>query len=305
MINMTKLDLNSLTGDHLAKGWSVVEWLMSTRKPQFLDWLEQMNKGLAGGSARRGHGRLDLREDEREWEAYVKDQVRSRASGRRGPHPGGPPSPGGTAGRGWSGRGRDPHRRRQAFLATLVGQSRHAFRKSRDMPVPRAAEVRVVGEEHEGPVADGLDGDVAPAAQPPLVLGIDVARDRLGVLEDADVLARPFGIERAEPRLERGELAAIAERDRVSGIELDGEDGSWLLALPVEGLDLLDEARLAGLGAAGLLVALGRPDLDARRKLPWPWPSRRPSPGPRSCPSRRSRARRRPSRAPRRRRRRS
>jgi hypothetical protein len=72
MANLSKLDLNSLNGDHLAKGWSVVEWLMSTRKAQFIAWLEAMNKMAqeeALGSAIDGWNFAKLDE---EWEAYVK-----------------------------------------------------------------------------------------------------------------------------------------------------------------------------------------------------------------------------------------
>jgi hypothetical protein len=72
MTNLSKLDLNSLNGDHLAKGWSVVEWLMSTRKQQFIDWLEGMNKEgqeEALGTAIPGWNFAKLDE---EWEAYVK-----------------------------------------------------------------------------------------------------------------------------------------------------------------------------------------------------------------------------------------
>jgi hypothetical protein len=72
MINMTKLDLNSLTGDHLAKGWSVIEWLISTRKPQFLDWLEQMNKGSQEEALSAAMGGMTFAKLDEEWEAYVK-----------------------------------------------------------------------------------------------------------------------------------------------------------------------------------------------------------------------------------------
>jgi hypothetical protein len=72
MINLSKLDLNSLNGDHLAKGWSVVEWLMSTRKEQFIAWLEGMNQAAqeeALGAAIPG---WDFAKLDAEWEAYVK-----------------------------------------------------------------------------------------------------------------------------------------------------------------------------------------------------------------------------------------
>ena len=72
MINMTKLDLNSLTGDHLAKGWSVVEWLMSTRKQQFLDWLQQMNKASQEEALGAAMGGWNFAKLDEEWEAYVK-----------------------------------------------------------------------------------------------------------------------------------------------------------------------------------------------------------------------------------------
>jgi hypothetical protein len=74
MINLSKLDLNSLNGDHLAKGWSVVEWLMSTRKEQFIAWLEGMNQAQqeeALGAAIPG---WDFAKLDEEWEAYVKSK---------------------------------------------------------------------------------------------------------------------------------------------------------------------------------------------------------------------------------------
>jgi len=40
---LNKIELNQLDGDHLAKGWTIVEWLLRDRKKDFSAWLEGMN----------------------------------------------------------------------------------------------------------------------------------------------------------------------------------------------------------------------------------------------------------------------
>lgn len=72
MVNLSKLDLNSLNGDHLAKGWSVVEWLMSTRKAQFIDWLEGMNRATQEEALAAAIPGFSFQKLDEEWEAYVK-----------------------------------------------------------------------------------------------------------------------------------------------------------------------------------------------------------------------------------------
>jgi hypothetical protein len=72
MTNMSKLDLNSLTGDHLAKGWSVVEWMMNNRKKEFVEWLQGMNRASQEEALAAAISGWNFAKMDEEWEAYVK-----------------------------------------------------------------------------------------------------------------------------------------------------------------------------------------------------------------------------------------
>ncbi len=72
--SISKLGLNELSGDHLSKGFSVIDWLMSTQKEAFVAWLEGMNTAdqqAALGEAFKGwtFGALDG-----EWGKMVKQK---------------------------------------------------------------------------------------------------------------------------------------------------------------------------------------------------------------------------------------
>lgn len=72
--SLSKLGLNELSGDHLSKGYSVIDWLMTTQKEAFVAWLEGMNTAdqqAALGDAFKGwtFGALDG-----EWGKMVKQK---------------------------------------------------------------------------------------------------------------------------------------------------------------------------------------------------------------------------------------
>ena len=53
MDTIAKLGLNSLNGDHLSKGYSLVEWMYNHNKPAFIKFLKHLgaNRGQKAGSS--------------------------------------------------------------------------------------------------------------------------------------------------------------------------------------------------------------------------------------------------------------
>ncbi len=72
MDELSKLDLNSLTGDNLAEGWAIVDWLMTNRKAEFVNWLENMNTASQEEALGKAIDGWTFNKLDEEWRAFVR-----------------------------------------------------------------------------------------------------------------------------------------------------------------------------------------------------------------------------------------
>lgn len=71
-VNLAKLGLNELNGDHLTKGWTVVEWLLKNHHDKFVSWLESMNNAPVDQALSKTFEGWDTGKLDAEWTGHVK-----------------------------------------------------------------------------------------------------------------------------------------------------------------------------------------------------------------------------------------
>lgn len=70
-VNLTKLKLNRLDSGHLAKGWTIVEWLRQEHRDKFVKWMLQMNLSKPVQALQEAFGWMPSDLDEK-WLEYIK-----------------------------------------------------------------------------------------------------------------------------------------------------------------------------------------------------------------------------------------
>jgi hypothetical protein len=71
---LDKLDLNALNGDHLTKGWTLVDWLLREHHDAFVKWLEARNRATTEDSVTQALNGWSLEALDDEWRKYVKSK---------------------------------------------------------------------------------------------------------------------------------------------------------------------------------------------------------------------------------------
>lgn len=74
VVNLMKLGFNELNRDHLAKGWSLLDWLLTEHREECFSWFEGMNHMVPESALRKSFPEWDFGKLDAEW----ADHVRSR-----------------------------------------------------------------------------------------------------------------------------------------------------------------------------------------------------------------------------------